>query len=316
MRMKVDRLLAMTMLLLNRKRISAKDLAERFEVSLRTVYRDMETIQYAGIPVVSYAGASGGYEIMEQYRLDRQFLSFDELNAIVIALRGVRPTFEDGEIEPLLDKVGALLTKSERERAEDVPSGLQIDINPWIRNTADKEKLASLREAIRNRRIIRFAYTSTEGDRSSRSCEPIRLVLKGYNWYVYGYCLLRQDYRIFRLSRIKELEVSPETFVPRPDAAPAEPLSWERGESSESLLHLVLHFGPKSRAKVEDYFDQEEITDLPDGSMWVRCLRPDEPWLYGFLLGFGADVKVLEPAQAASTLRQKAMEIIKLYPEH
>jgi predicted DNA-binding transcriptional regulator YafY len=141
-------------------------------------------------------------------------------------------------------------------------------------------------------------------------------VLKGYNWYVYGYCLLRQDYRIFRLSRIKELEVSPETFVPRPDAAPAEPLSWERGESSESLLHLVMHFGPKSRAKVEDYFDQEEITDLPDGSMWVRCLRPDEPWLYGFLLGFGADVKVLEPAQAASTLRQKAMEIIKLYPEH
>lgn len=314
--MKLDRLLAITMLLLNRKRVSAKELSDRFEVSLRTIYRDVETIQFAGIPVVSYPGSTGGYEIMDRYRLDRQFLSFEELSAIVVALKGIRTTMEDREIEPLLDKVGAMLGKSEHDRASGAADRLVIDINPWSSGEADKVKLASLKDAIRDQRVVRFSYTSGDGSQSSRSCEPMRLVLKGYVWYVYGYCLLREDFRIFRLSRIRELEVTGPTFLRRDEPPQGELLRWGR-RTHDHMLNLVLQFSPRLRAKVEDHFEPDEIEQQPDGTVIVRTARPDEPWLYTYMLGFGVDARVLEPREAAAKLRALAEGIAKLYPaEH
>lgn len=310
--MKLDRLLAITMLLLNRKRVSAKELSDRFEVSLRTIYRDVETIQFAGIPVVSYPGSTGGYEIMDRYRLDRQFLSFEELNAIVVALKGIRTTMEDREIEPLLDKVGAMLGKSERDRATGAADRLVIDINPWS-SEADKAKLASLKNAIRDHRVVRFSYTSGDGSQSIRSCEPMRLVLKGYVWYVYGYCLLREDFRIFRLSRIRDLDVTGPSFQRREEPPQGELLRWGR-RMHDRMLNLVLQFSPQLRAKVEDHFEPDEIEQQPDGTVIVRIARPDEPWLYTYLLGYGADARVLEPPEAAAKLRALAESIVKLYP--
>lgn len=313
--MKLDRLLAITMLLLNRKRVSAKELAERFEVSLRTIYRDVETIQYAGIPVVSYPGSTGGYEIMDRYRLDRQFLSFEELNAIIIALRGIRPTLDDREIEPLLDKVGAMLGKAERDRMEETSDRLVIDINPWSSGQEDRDKLAGLRKAIHENRVIRFTYTRGDGEQTSRSCEPMRLVLKGFVWYLYGYCLLRGDFRIFRLSRMRDWEITDRTFVRREEPPHGNPLRWERTGSGGPLVDLVLRFGPKSRVLAEDDFPPDAIEAAPDGSVLVRAARPDEPWLYHYLLGFGPDVKVLEPPETAARLREMAEEIVRLYEE-
>lgn len=310
--MKLDRLLAITMLLLNRKRVSAKELSDRFEVSLRTIYRDVETIQFAGIPVVSYPGSTGGYEIMDRYRLDRQFLSFEELNAIVVALKGIRTTMEDREIEPLLDKVGAMLGKSERDRANGAADRLVIDINPWG-SEADKAKLASLKSAIRDHRVVRFSYTSGDGSQSIRSCEPMRLVLKGYVWYVYGYCLLREDFRIFRLSRIRDLDVTGPSFQRREEPPQGELLRWGR-RMHDRMLNLVLQFSPQLRAKAEDHFEPDEIEQQPDGTVIVRIARPDEPWLYTYLLGYGADARVLEPPEAAAKLRALAESIVKLYP--
>lgn len=312
--MKLDRLLAITMLLLNRKRVSAKEMAERFEVSLRTIYRDVETIQFAGIPVVSYNGASGGYEIMDRYRLERQFLSLEELNAVVVALRGIRSAMKEEEIESLLDKVGALLGKSERERLDVAADQWAIDINPWSSGPADQEKLAGLREAIRDCRVIRFSYISGEGEQTARSCEPMRLVLKGYVWYLYGYCMLRNDFRIFRLSRIRDLEVTDDSFL-RKEAPPIErQLSWDN-RTAPRMVNFVLRFSPRSRAKVEDDFEPSEIEDQPDGSVIVRAIRPQKPWLNHYLLSFGADVKVLEPPETAAAVRAIAEQIVGLYAE-
>ncbi len=146
-RLKLDRLLAITMLLLNRRRVSAKELSERFEVSLRTVYRDLETINQAGIPVVSYSGMAGGYEIMDQYRLDRQFLSLEELQAIIIALKGMRSSLEDHDIGSLLNKVGAMMARSELGTAESMSQQLIIDLNPWQERKSEKENLGVLKKS-------------------------------------------------------------------------------------------------------------------------------------------------------------------------
>ncbi|MDG0794454.1 YafY family transcriptional regulator [Cohnella ginsengisoli] len=317
--MKLDRLLAITMLMLGRRRIGAKELADRFEVSLRTVYRDMETLCQAGIPIVSYAGEGGGYEIMERYRLERQFLTLEELQAMVIALKGIQPTLEEREIGRLLDKVGAMLSGTEHDRLADASEQMVIDINPWGGGTQDKAKVALLREAVRDRFIVRFVYTDMAGERSERRCEPVRLVLKGLVWYVYGYCLIREDFRLFRLSRVRELTRTDETFERREEPE-SRPLTWSNMSNGAcaGVKDIVIRFAPVARTRAEDYFGSLDGThgmeDLPDGSLLVRSAQPDEPWLHLWLLGFGTSAYVVSPPELAAAVRECAAEVLRLYP--
>ncbi|GAA4866032.1 YafY family protein [Paenibacillus vulneris] len=311
--MKLDRLLAITMLLLNRKRVGAQELAERFEVSLRTIYRDLEALNQAGIPIVSFAGASGGYEIMDQYRLDRQFLSLDELQSIIIALKGVGSSFGDQDTSILLDKVGALMARSERHEMDHWSQQVMIDLNPWHGGQAEKEKLGVLRAAARDAKVIRFSYTSSQGDSSERMCEPMGVVLKGYVWYLYGYCRLREDYRIFRLTRIEHLTVLDEAFTRRSKTMDQLDFRWSRQEEPPRLVSLVLRFQPRAKARLQDYFCFGDMVTEPDGTILVTAKQPDEPWLYGMLLSHGADVKVIEPESVARKVQEMAQKIVDQY---
>jgi len=311
--MKIDRLLAITMLLLNRKRVSAKELAERFEVSLRTIYRDVETISQAGVPIISYSGADGGYEMMDSYKLERQMLTLDELQAIVIALRGVRATLNDQAIGSLLDKVGALMAKSEHSLTEMKSRECLIDINPWSNGKDDDEKLALLRQSIQETKVIRFSYTSSLGTDSERTCEPVAVILKGYIWYLYGYCLLRNDFRVFRLSRIRCLEVSGHHFDKR--EVDLDKLQFEELTSPGEypMVTIKLRFQPSAKARVYDYFSSSTIIEEDEGTLLVTSTQPDEPWLYRMLLEYGEEVKVLEPEDVATRLVEKVEYILRLY---
>jgi predicted DNA-binding transcriptional regulator YafY len=309
---KLDRLLAITMLLLNRRRVGAKELSDRFEVSLRTIYRDLESINQSGIPIMSYTGTDGGYEIMDQYRLDRQLLSLDELQSIILALKSMHPSLEEQDVGNLLDKVGALMSKSEQGEAAALSKQIVIDLNPWHGGEAEKAKLAILKKAVRDSHLVRFAYTSSQGADSDRDCEPIGIVLKGYIWYLHAYCMLRKDFRIFRLSRIDRLIVIPETFERR--ILPPEQLDYrfKRTNGRESI-RLVLQFQPRAKAKVQDYFAHGQIVTQSDGTLLVTANQPDEEWLYGLLLSYGADVLILEPKSVAQAVLKKAQEVTKLY---
>ncbi|MFC5450517.1 helix-turn-helix transcriptional regulator [Paenibacillus aestuarii] len=311
-RLKLDRLLAITMLLLNRKRISAKELSERFEVSQRTIYRDVETINQAGVPIVSYAGNTGGYEIMDQYRLDRQFLSLEELQSIIAGLRGIRATVGDQEIGALLDKVGALVAKSEQDPIAALNNQLIIDMNPWRGEKFGKEKLNDLRTAIRETRLVSFQYMSSQSEYTERTVEPMGIVVKGFNWYLYGYCLLRNDFRVFRLSRMKAVEVLNRTFIRKEETLEKLSYGWGKKEPP-ACIQLILHAQPNVRAQVEDYFQSEQIEELPDGSTRITAYQPDEPWLHGMLLSYGPSLRVLEPPHLAAIIKNKAKQIVQLY---
>jgi predicted DNA-binding transcriptional regulator YafY len=310
--MKLDRLLAITMLLLNRRRVGAQEIAERFEVSLRTIYRDVESINQSGIPIVSYTGADGGYEIMDQYRLDRQLLSLEELQSIVLALKSMHPSLEDQDMGGLLDKVGTLMSKAEQGEAEALSQQIVIDLNPWHGGETEKEKLGILKKAVRDSRLVRFAYTNSQGEHYKRDCEPMGIVLKRYIWYLHAYCRLRKDFRIFRLSRIESLHALPEGFERR--QLPSEELmnNWDRPNRPENI-RLVLQFQPRVRARVQDYFAHGEIITQPDGTLLVTAFQPEEPWLYPILLGYGADVLILEPLSVAQAVLKKAQEVVQLY---
>uniref|UniRef100_UPI00398B4E90 helix-turn-helix transcriptional regulator n=1 Tax=Paenibacillus alba TaxID=1197127 RepID=UPI00398B4E90 len=310
--LKIDRLLAITMLLLNRKRISALELSERFEVSLRTVYRDIEAINQAGIPIASYAGLNGGYEIMDQYRLERQYLSLEELQSIIVGLKGIRSTVGDQEVGSLLDKVGALVAKSEHHAAN---NQLIIDMNPWREGTHDKEKLNMLRTAIKDSKQISFQYISSQSEQSIRTAEPMSIVAKGFGWYLYGYCLLREDFRVFRLSRMKEINVLPQTFERKTETIETLQHGWGNHEP-HSLITLILHAQPNVQAQIEDYFQPKQIDYQPNGSMMITATQPDEPWLHGMLLSFGPSIRILEPPHIAAVIKEKAEKIVLLYSSH
>ncbi|MDR6552554.1 YafY family protein [Paenibacillus qinlingensis] len=313
--MKIDRLLAITMLLLNRRRISAKELSERFEVSLRTIYRDVEAINQAGIPVVSYAGLNGGYEIMDQYRLDRQFLSLEELQSIIIGLKGIRASVGDQEISNLLDKVGALVAKSEQPAAAQLGNQLILDMNPWQSSHQDMEHMTVLRTAIKETRLVTFSYLSSQSELSERTIEPMGIVVKGFGWYLYGYCLLREDFRVFRLSRIQTIELLSQTFDRKQKTLETLNYRWSNRDPA-TLITLVLHAQPNIRAKIEDYFQPEQVTLQTDGTLLVKATQPDEPWLYTTLLGYGPSLRILEPLHIAAAVKEMAEKIVALYSNH
>ncbi|MDQ6421988.1 YafY family protein [Paenibacillus sp. LHD-117] len=314
--MKLERLMAITILLLNRKRVQAQELADRLEVSLRTVYRDLDTLGQAGIPIVSYTGMEGGYEIMDSFRLDRQLLSFDELTALSTALRGLETTkaYDRSNMDLLLSKVGAMVAQAEQGRAGE-GNRIHIDFTPWKNSEEDRSRYDSLRQAVNDRKLIRFTYTSRKGEEQEREVEPMALVLKTYSWYLHGYCRLRGDYRIFKLSRIRELSIQSDTFIRRTESLAELNDRWKKPETNEAneAIHVALLFEASVAVSVMDRFDERDIERLADGKLIVRTTYTSENWLIGTVLYYRTDVIVLKPASIAAKVRQVALEIAEQY---
>ncbi|GMK39702.1 DeoR family transcriptional regulator [Paenibacillus sp. CCS19] len=311
--MKLERLMTITILLLNRKRVQAQELADQLEVSLRTIYRDLDSLGQAGIPIVSYTGMEGGYEIMDSFRLDRQLLSFEELTALSTALRGLASTkaYDSSNMDRLLGKVGAMVTQAEQGRTGE-GHRIHIDFTPWKNSQEDQSRYDSLRKAVDERKLIRFNYTSRTGDEQGREVEPMALVLKNYAWYLHGYCRLRSDYRIFKLSRIQELEVQAGTFIRREESQEQLNERWTPPETDEKFA-VVLQFKASAAVSVMDQFDNQDIERLPDGQLMVRTTFSSESWLIRTAFHYMTDVVVLEPAHLAARVKQTALAIARQY---
>ena len=211
--MKINRLLEIIIILLNRKTVTARELANRFEVSTRTIYRDLDVLSTAGVPVYTNKGNGGGISLLEDYSLNRTLLSEQESESLVLALKTLQAT-KYPEIDMILDKVGGLF------KSADTSDWVDIDLSPWGSQPNEYNKFANIKKAILKRQVISFCYINSNGDRSIRSMEPMRLIYKGQAWYLWGYCMAKKDFRVFRISRMKELVVCPETFQRRKQEQP------------------------------------------------------------------------------------------------
>ena len=311
--MKLERLLAIIILLLNQKKMSSKALANYFEVSERTIYRDIESINEAGIPIVSYQGRDGGFGIMDTYKMDRNVLTKDELSMIIMALTGMKATLDDRRFDYLLEKVKNLIPEKELRELRKKDEYIVIDFQTWKTGKAVKERFSLIKSAIENNKIISFSYTNVKGEFTERPVEPMVIMAKGFTWYLYAYCLMRKDFRVFRLSRLKDVKVLDETFTRREGP---KSFSWqELWYKKVPLVDVVMRFTPEIRVKVEDYFPSEQIEYFEDGTMIVRVKDPGNDWLQGMILGFGADVEVLEPASMREELKEIGRNIYELYSE-
>ncbi len=309
--MKIDRLLSIVILLMNRPLIQAKELAEMFEVSVRTIYRDIDSINGAGIPVVTYQGAGGGIGLMEGYRLDRNVLTEHELADIFTALQSVSSA-GGGEHSLLMEKISSVIPPSQTAAFRSKTTQLIVDFSPWGLQRPLEERLTLLREALEETAAVSFEYVAANGKISHRSVDPYTLVLKGRAWYLYGFCAEREDFRLFKLLRMKSLIKEKRSYVRQ--ELPLKELPWGSGWSTPSdTSPVVLHFSAEGRHLAEDYFDYSELQPDGNGGYTVTVYYPEDNWLYGFLLGFGTAAEVLEPEHIRLKLGEVAAGVAAKY---
>lgn len=308
--MKLDRLLSILVVLLRKERVQARELAEMFEVSVRTILRDVEAINMAGIPVVTYQGAKGGIGVAEGFRLDRSALTADEMAAVISALNGVARTMPDSRHSILMEKFKNTLPAAQQDMLADKVNRLVIDLNPWGGEPL-KGPRRVLQQAIEDCREISFIYSDVKGSRTQRTAEPYSLVLKGQKWYLYAWCLLRGDFRLFKLSRIKDLAVTEKVFERR--AVSLEELPWDKAwPAPDKNVEVELVFDSEMESIIEEWFG-DDAQVLEDGRLLVRAVMPENNWLYGFILSFGAGVEVASPRYLRRTVAEIAYDIYKKY---
>lgn len=281
--MKNSRLFEVLYLLMEKGGITAGELARRLEVSERTIYRDIDALSAAGIPVYAQKGKGGGIRLMEQFVLDKALLSQAQQDEILFALQAILATGGGAEGETLA-RMSALFR---REGGD----WLEVDFTDWGSGAAERENFALVKRSILGRTPLTFTYYNSAGETSRRTVEPARLVFKGGCWYLSAFCRTRQDWRIFRLVRMEDL-VPEEGFCP-PRTPPAQletPLPGAyRG------VDLRLRFAPSAAWRVRDYFHPRQIRREPDGRLVVECTFPEDQWLLSFLLSFGSQLEVLSP---------------------
>jgi len=300
--MKNSRLFEILFILVERRSITARELAERFEVSERTIYRDVDALSAAGVPVYAQSGRGGGIRLMEQFVLDRAMLSPEQQDEVLLSLQAVLGVRRAGYERDTLSKLSALF----RRQGGD---WMEVDFADWGGGARERDNFQLVKEAILTRRRLDFTYYSSAGECTRRQTEPAKLVFKSGCWYLQAFCLARQDWRIFRLGRMEDPVLEEEQYTPRPAPAALEP------ESSAGVreVRLKLRFRPEAAYRVLGFFHPSQVTREAEGCLLVDCAFPEDGWVLGFLLSFGDRVEVLEPDGWRKRLAREAKKISEIY---
>ncbi len=305
--MKITRLLEIVTILLNKKTVTAKELAERFNVSVRTIYRDVDDLSCSGIPVYTIQGVNGGISILDNYIMNKTMLSDTDKNNILIALQSLKSTkFPD--IDLILEKLEGIF----RNNASD---WISMDFSPWGSNPNVNNKFNDIRGAILDSRVINIEYINSQNTRSVRAIEPLHLKFKYQAWYLYSWCRKRQEYRSFRLSRIKKVEITDKIFDRFSERVSDDSEDTVEASVKKNILSFVLRFKEEALYRIYDDYDDDMIKDNKDGTYTLTVDLPEDEWVYGYILSFGTNVEVIKPESIRKIICEKSREISKLYTD-
>lgn len=299
--MQMSRLLEMVYILIEHKSMTAGALAAHFEVSQRTIYRDVDVLSAAGIPIYANKGKGGGIRLLENYVIKKSMLSEQEQTEILASLQGMN-ALNVTEAEPLLKKLAVLFNREDA-------SWIEIDFSHWGSGDAEKETFNHIKMAILQKNRIQFDYYSSYGEKTKRGIEPYKIIFKGHTWYVYGYCLAKESMRLFRISRIKNLVQQNITF----ERFAIEDLNLNVFEEPCQVVTLVLKIAPELAYRVYDEFDVASVFKHSDGSYTVTTTLPENEWLYGYILSFGSSAQVLEPERMREIIKRKLEDNLNQY---
>lgn len=302
--MKVQRLFEIIYILMNKENVTASSLADKFEVSTRTIYRDIEVLSGAGIPVYATKGRGGGIGLLPEFILNKSLLTEQEQNEILFALQSLDAIGSDSG-QKVLSHLNDLFHK-------DGINWIDVDFSHWDSGEEEKQKFGILKHAILNHYIITFLYHGSYGITTSRSIEPIKLVFKSSSWYLQGYCLEKQSIRTFKVQRMEDLIQTDTNFQVRKIEVPEiVSTNMDKGE----FICLKLEFSPSVAYRVYDEFDYKCISKQEDGSMIVQVSFPEDNWVYTFLQSYGEFVTVISPPRIKNILKEKAQLVYNKYRE-
>jgi len=299
--MKLDRLLGILIILLQKDRVTAPELAAKFEVSRRTIGRDIDALCLAGIPIVTHQGIGGGISIAEGFKLDKSVLTADELSGMITALKGIGSISPQSNIERTLDKLHA-----SSNSVVSLREPIIIDLSSYYKGQLT-EKIELIKRSVLEARIIEFDYYYDKGD-THRRIEPYFVIFQWSAWYVFGFCLERQDWRLFKLLRLWNLTLREESYVPK--EIPPEKRDFSLRYKSDTKLVALFDLSVKHHL-IETY-GLDCYTETDEGLLFELDFTNRE-FLISWLLGFGNKVKVLEPTEIAKELKIAAKNILLRY---
>lgn len=302
--MKLDRLLGIITILLQRDKVTAPELAKRFEVSRRTIHRDIDDICKAGIPIITYQGGAGGISIAEGYKLDKSVLSVDELQNIITGLKSLGSVSDTARIERLISK---LTPKS--EAVISIKNSILIDLSSHYKSSLS-EKISLFKSAITQNRLVNFDYYSEKG-LSTRTIEPYLIVFQWASWYLFGYCRSRNGFRLFKLNRVWNCRELDERFTPR--EIPMEELELNDYFTDENKITVLFDKSVKYRL-IEEYGpDCYEV--MEDGKLRFSVGYTNRDYIISWILGFGDKAEVVEPVDLVEQIKENIKNMLRNY-EH
>lgn len=303
--MQIERLFEIVYILLDRKSVTAEDLASHFGVSKRTILRDVEALSMANIPIYTRQGKGGGIALLDGYVLDKTVLTEEEKKLLLLGLKTLLPT---GEV-----RKGMLSRLDQLFRIHDT-SWIEVDFSRWSNPKKDRTKFDLLTRAILSHKAIQFTYPSAAGEVTERKAYPLKLLFQSQSWYISSYCLLRNDYRTFKVNRIISLDVLEEHFNPENYIVPERDGSKENYANAR-MIDFKASFSPSVAYRLYDEFAPETITRNEDGTFSVEAKLPDDEWLYGYLFTFGENIRITAPESLKIKLREKLKKMETIYEE-
>ncbi len=301
--MQIERLFQMVFYIISHEHVTAKDLANYFNVSTRTIYRDINTLSIAGVPIISTKGSGGGISLIDGYTIDKSMFSKEEQQNIYQGLQILQAT-DYPNSDNVLNKIDTIFGKNSKSK------WIDVDFSYWGSYENQKVNISELQYSIVNKHKIKFSYYNTELKKSVRVVEPLQLLFKSRTWYIVGFCTSREEIRIFRLSRMKEIEILSEKFFRE---LPADfTLETTMADNCDHPI-FKLKFSPEIAYRLFDDFQESQISKCDDGSFIVTFQLELSQWTFNYLLSFGKYVEILEPKIARKMLKEKALEIVKKY---
>lgn len=308
--MKTQRLLSILTLLLREKKVSARDLATKFGVSTRTIYRDINILEESGIPIVTFEGATGGIGILENYKLDKNVFTSDEISTLLMSLNILMTSIDNPDWTYTLEKIKHLIPTDKTEAIELSSQKFHVDMTPWASSEQFMTTYTTVKSALVANQLLQLTYCGRDNIPTDRLIEPHQLVLKENNWYLRAYCREKEEFRIFKLIRIQEVEQLSETFQPRDfETVMADFKDWK----SPLLKTIDLIIEPDLKTRLLDYCREDTMTELPDGKLHVAFPFVASDLGYGILLSLGDKCECIGPPDVRQALHERITEIETIY---
>lgn len=303
--MKKDRLYAVTLYLLNHGKTSASELAKHFEVSVRTIQRDIDVLCQAGIPICAFTGTNGGYEILSDFKMNDQLASEDEYAYIATVINGLKTVTNNPVADDIYEKITAISKINN--------TGMLLDFS--VLREGDEKLLQTLQSAVKNKQVVRFTYTNNSGETRQHCVEPIAVIYKWYAWYMLAYNTAKQDYRTYKLVRMEDVCITEDEFSKEHRSAQDILNDCDNSYQGKDISTRVrMRCCGNAIHRIKEYLNGQLIETCDDGSaiMEVHIVEKEQWWI-GVVLSQGKEVEIIEPEHIKEWIINSAKDILFLY---